>query len=86
MRMDGACCGGWSDPFRLNAIHGTNREDTRSTAMTRDMDAPANELRDETSCAKRAVSVVTDPKVKSRQEKIAKDSNAKPLEIDNDLA
>jgi hypothetical protein len=86
MRMDGAFCGGWRDPFRLDAIHGTNREDTRSTAMTRDMDAPANELRDEASRAKRAASVVTDPKAKSRQEKIAKDSNAKALEIENDLA
>jgi hypothetical protein len=54
--MAGACCGGWRDPFRLDAIQGTNREDTRSTAMTRDMDAPANELRDEASRAKRAAS------------------------------
>jgi hypothetical protein len=60
--------------------------DTRSTAMTRDIDAPADELREEASRAKRAASVVADPKAKSRQKKIAKGSNTKAVEIENDLA
>jgi hypothetical protein len=55
--------------------------DTRCTAMTRDIDAPADELREEASRAK-----VADPKAKSRQKKIAKDSNTKAVEIENDLA
>jgi hypothetical protein len=33
-----------------------------------------------------AASVVADPKAKSRQKKIAKDSIAKAVEIENDLA
>jgi hypothetical protein len=49
--------------------------------MTRDIDAPADELREEASRAK-----VADPKAKSRQKKIAKDSNTKAVEIENDLA
>ena len=60
--------------------------DTRCTAVTRDIDGPANELREEASRAKRAASVVADPKAKSRQKKIAKDSNTKAVQIENDLA
>jgi hypothetical protein len=54
--------------------------------VTRDIDAPADELREEASRAKRAASVVADPKAKSRQKKIAKGSNTKAVEIENDLA
>jgi hypothetical protein len=46
--------------------------------VTRDIDAPADESREEASRAKRAASVVADPKAKSRQKKIAKDGTTEP--------
>jgi hypothetical protein len=54
--------------------------------MTRDIDPPADELREEASRAKRAALVAADPKAKSRQKKIAKDSTTKAVEIENGLA
>jgi hypothetical protein len=65
---------------------GTNRRDTRSTAMIPVIDAPADDLRDEASRAKQAATVVADPKAKGQHERIAKDNNAMAVEIENDLA
>jgi hypothetical protein len=54
--------------------------------VIRDIDASADEPHEEASRAKGAASVVADAKAKSRQKKIAKDSNTKAVQIENDLA
>jgi hypothetical protein len=54
--------------------------------MIPDIDAPADDLRDEASRAKQAATVVADPKAKGQHERIAKDNNAMAVEIENDLA
>jgi hypothetical protein len=54
--------------------------------MTRDIDAPADDLRDEAARAKRDAEATSDPKKKQRLKKIAEDDKAKAIDIENDVA
>jgi hypothetical protein len=54
--------------------------------MTHDIDAPADECRDEAERAKSAAVAATDPKAKQRQRSIAKNAQAEAIEIENDVA
>jgi hypothetical protein len=52
--------------------------------MIRDIDAPADDLRDDAARAKREAEATSDPKKKERLKEIAKDDQAKAIE--NDVA
>jgi hypothetical protein len=54
--------------------------------MTRDIDAPADDLRDEAARAKRKAEATIDPKKKQHLKKIAEDDKAKAIDIENDVA
>jgi hypothetical protein len=65
---------------------GTIRASDRSSGMPRDIDAPADDLRDEAARAKREAEATADPKKKERLKEIAKDDQAKAIDIENDVA
>jgi hypothetical protein len=65
---------------------GTNWSYARSATMKRDIDAPADEYRQDADRPKRAASAAIDPRIRSLQEKKAKDSKAEVIKIENDLA
>jgi hypothetical protein len=54
--------------------------------MTRDIDAPADDLRDDAARAKRKAEATADPKKKEQLKKIAEDDQAKAIDIENDIA
>jgi hypothetical protein len=54
--------------------------------MTRDIDAPADDLRDEAARTKRAAEATDDPKKKQRLKRIAEEDQAKAIDIENDVA
>jgi hypothetical protein len=54
--------------------------------MPREIDAPADDLREDAERAKRAAEMAVDPKKKSRFKKIAEDDVAEAVEIENDVA
>jgi hypothetical protein len=54
--------------------------------MARDIDAPADDLRDEAARAKREAEVTSDPKKRRRLNKIADEDQAKAIDIENDVA
>jgi hypothetical protein len=54
--------------------------------MTRDINAPADDLREEADSAKRAAEATRDPKKKSELKKIAEDDRAGAVDIENDVA
>jgi hypothetical protein len=54
--------------------------------MNRDIDATADDLRDEAARAKREAEATADPKKKERLKEIAKDDQAKAIDIENDVA
>jgi hypothetical protein len=54
--------------------------------MARDIDAPADDLRDEAARAKREAEATCDPKEKQRLEKTAEDDKAKAINFENDVA
>jgi hypothetical protein len=54
--------------------------------MAKDIDAPADELREDAARAKCEAAATVDPKAKARLKKIAKDDQAKAIDIENDLA
>jgi anti-sigma factor RsiW len=54
--------------------------------MARDIDAPADDLRDEAERAKRAAKATADPKTKKRLKKFAEEDQAQAIDIENDLA
>jgi hypothetical protein len=54
--------------------------------MNRDIDAPADDLRDEAARAKREAEATADPKKKEHLKEIAKDDQAKAIDIENDVA
>jgi hypothetical protein len=55
-------------------------------AMARDIDAPADGLRDEAARAKREAKATADPKKKQRLKEIVEDDKAKAIDIENDVA
>jgi hypothetical protein len=54
--------------------------------MARDIDAPADDLRDEAARAKREAEATADPKKKQRLKKIAEDDQAEAIDMENDVA
>jgi hypothetical protein len=54
--------------------------------MAKDIDAPADDLRDEAARAKREAEATSDPQRKQRLKKIAEDDKAKAIDIENDVA
>jgi hypothetical protein len=54
--------------------------------MTRDIDAPADDLRDDAARAKREAEATADPRKKKRLKKIAEDDQAQAIDIENDVA
>jgi hypothetical protein len=54
--------------------------------MARAIVSPADELREESARAKRAAKAAIDPKEKERLDRIAKDDQAKAIEIENDFS
>jgi hypothetical protein len=67
-------------------VRGTNSALIGFLAMTRDIDAPADDLRDEAARAKREAEATADPKKKEHLKEIAKDDQAKAVDIENDVA
>jgi hypothetical protein len=65
---------------------GTIPTPVRSSGMTRDIDAPADDLRDDASRAKREAEGTADPKKKQRLKKIAEDDQTQAIDIENDVA
>jgi hypothetical protein len=70
----------------ISGVRGTNSEITGCSAMNRDIDAPADDLRDEAARAKREAEATADPKKKEQLKEIAKDDQAKAIDIENDVA
>jgi hypothetical protein len=58
----------------------------RLPAMARDIDSPADDLRDYAARAKREAEATADPKKKQRLKKIAEDDQAQAIDIENDVA
>jgi hypothetical protein len=54
--------------------------------MERDIDAPADDLRDDAARAKRAAEATADPEKKRHLKKIAENDQAKAIDIENDVA
>jgi hypothetical protein len=54
--------------------------------MGRDIDAPADDLRDEAARARREAEATRDPEKKQRSKEIAEDDQAKAVDIENDIA
>jgi hypothetical protein len=54
--------------------------------MTREIDAPADDLREDAKRAKRAAKETDDPKKKRRLNRIAEDNKGKAVDIENDFA
>jgi hypothetical protein len=54
--------------------------------MERDIDAPADDLRDDAARAKRAAEATADPEKKQHLKKIAENDQAKAIDIENDVA
>jgi hypothetical protein len=52
----------------------------------RDIDAPADEFRDDAARAKREAEATAHPRKKQRLKKIAEDVQAQALDIENDVA
>jgi hypothetical protein len=84
----------WFEPRRpmiqgavspLGRMAGTNQASVRSSAMNRDIDAPADDLRDEAARTKREAEATSDPK-KERLKEISKHDQAKAIDIENDVA
>jgi hypothetical protein len=67
-------------------VPGTIRASVRSSAMERDIDAPADDLRDDAARAKRAAEATADPKKKQHLKKIAENDQAKAIDIENEVA
>jgi hypothetical protein len=67
-------------------VRGTNLAIAGWSEMNRDIDAPADDLRDEAARAKREAEATADPKKKERLKEIAKDDQAKAIDIENDVA
>jgi hypothetical protein len=54
--------------------------------MARDIDSPADELRKDGARAKRAAKAAVDPREKERLDRIAKEDQAKAIDIENDYS
>jgi hypothetical protein len=54
--------------------------------MDRDIDAPADDLREEAARARREAEATHDPEKKQRLNGIAEDDQAKAVDIENDIA
>jgi hypothetical protein len=54
--------------------------------MAREIDSPADELREDGARAKHAAQAAIDPREKERLERIAKKDQAKALDIENDFS
>jgi hypothetical protein len=54
--------------------------------MNRDIDAPADDLRDEAARLKCEAELTSDPKKQQRLKEIAKDDQARAIDIENDVA
>jgi hypothetical protein len=54
--------------------------------MAREIDSPADELREDGVRAKRAAEAAVEPREKQRLDKIAKDDQAKVINIENDFS
>jgi hypothetical protein len=54
--------------------------------MERDIDAPADDLRDDAARTERVAKATDDPKKKSRLKKIIEDDRAEAVDIENDVA
>jgi hypothetical protein len=58
----------------------------RCLAMAREIESPADELREDGTRAKHAGQAAIDPREKERLERIAKKDQAKALDIENDFS
>jgi hypothetical protein len=67
-------------------VTGTNSAVASCPAMNRDIDAPTDDLRDDAARAKREAEATSDPNKKQRLKEIAKDDQAKAIDIENDVA
>jgi hypothetical protein len=54
--------------------------------MAREIDSPADELREDGARAKHAAKATVDPKEKERLDRIAKEDQAKAIDIENDFS
>jgi hypothetical protein len=54
--------------------------------MVRDIDAPADELRDQAARAKWEAEATSDPKKKQRLKEVAENDQARAIDIENDVA
>jgi hypothetical protein len=58
----------------------------RCRPMAREIDSPADELREDGARAKHAAKAAIDPREKERLERIAKKDQAKAIDIENDFS
>jgi hypothetical protein len=65
---------------------GTSWGGARFPAMARKTDSPADELREDGARAKRAAKAAVDPREKERLNRIAKEDQAKAIDIENDFS
>jgi hypothetical protein len=65
---------------------GTSLGGVRCLVMARDIDSPADELREDGARAKRAAKAAIDPMERERLERIAKKDQAKAIDLENDFS
>jgi hypothetical protein len=70
----------------LDLLDGTSWVRARFPAMAREIDSPADELRADGASVKRAANAAVDPRKKNRLERIAKEDQAKAIDIENDFS
>jgi hypothetical protein len=67
-------------------MYGTSWDGARFPTMAREIDSPADELRNDGVRAKRTAKAAVDPKEKERLNRIAKEKQAKAIDIENDFS